>query len=108
MEKRVIFKGWWLPALLVAPQLIISFMFFFYPSGQAIWNSLFLPDPFVLKTEYVGLDNFRFLLTDSYYLASFKTTFIFSTAVPVSYIAIGLYLAALADRLLNTAVVHQH
>jgi sn-glycerol 3-phosphate transport system permease protein len=107
MQKRVIFKGWWLPALLVAPQLIISFMFFFYPSGQAIWNSLFLPDPFGLKTEYVGLDNFRFLLTDSYYLASFKTTIIFSTAVSVSSMAIGLYLAALADRLIKGAGVYQ-
>ena len=107
MEKRVIFKGWWLPALLVAPQLIISFMFFFYPSGQAIWNSLFLPDPFGLKTEYVGLDNFRFLLTDSYYLASFKTTIIFSTAVSVFSMAIGLYLAALADRLIKGAGVYQ-
>ena len=107
MEKRVIFKGWWLPALLVAPQLIISFLFFFYPSGQAIWNSLFLPDPFGLKTEYVGLDNFKFLLSDPYYLASFKTTIFFSTAVSVASMGIGLYLAALADRLIKGAGVYQ-
>ena len=107
MEKRVFFKGWWLPALLVAPQLLISFVFFFYPSGQAIWNSLFLPDPFGLKTEFVGLDNFRFLLSDPYYLASFKTTIIFSTAVSVSSMGIGLYLAALADRLIKGAGVYQ-
>ncbi|MDC0437567.1 sn-glycerol-3-phosphate ABC transporter permease UgpA [Pelagibacteraceae bacterium] len=107
MDKRVIFKGWWLPALLVAPQLIISFLFFFYPSGQAIWNSLFLPDPFGLKTEYVGLDNFRFLLSDPYYLASFKTTIFFSTAVSVASMGIGLYLAALADRLIKGAGVYQ-
>jgi sn-glycerol 3-phosphate transport system permease protein len=107
MEKRVIFKGWWLPALLVAPQLIISFLFFFYPSGQAIWNSLFLPDPFGLKTEYVGLDNFRFLLSDPYYLASFKTTIFFSTAVSIASMGIGLYLAALADRLIKGAGVYQ-
>ena len=107
MEKRVIFKGWRLPALLVAPQLIISFLFFFYPSGQAIWNSLFLPDPFGLKTEYVGLDNFRFLLSDPYYLASFKTTIFFSTAVSVASMGIGLYLAALADRLIKGAGVYQ-
>ena len=107
MEKRVFFKGWMLPAILVAPQLIISFIFFFYPSGQAIWNSLFLPDPFGLKTEFVGLDNFRFLLSDPYYLASFKTTIIFSTAVSVSSMAIGLYLAALADRLIKGAGVCQ-
>ncbi len=107
MEKRVFFKGWLLPVMLVAPQLIISFIFFFYPSGQAIWNSLFLPDPFGLKTEFVGLDNFRFLLSDPYYLASFKTTIIFSTAVSVSSMAIGLYLAALADRLIKGAGVYQ-
>ena len=107
MEKRVFFKGWWLPALLVAPQLLISFVFFFYPSGQAIWNSLFLPDPFGLKTEFVGLDNFRFLLSDPYYLASFKTTMIFSIAVSVSSMGIGLYLAALADRLIKGAGVYQ-
>ena len=107
MKNRVIFKGLWLPLLLVAPQLIISLVFFFYPSGQAIWNSLFLPDPFGLKTEYVGLDNFRFLLSDPYYLASFKTTIIFSTAVSVSSMAIGLYLAALADRLIKGAGIYQ-
>ena len=107
MEKRVFFKGWKLPALLVAPQLLISFVFFFYPSGQAIWNSLFLPDPFGLKTEFVGLDNFRFLLSDPYYLASFKTTMIFSVAVSVSSMGIGLYLAALADRLIKGAGIYQ-
>ena len=107
MEKRVFFKGWKLPVLLVAPQLLFSFVFFFYPSGQAIWNSLFLPDPFGLKTEFVGLDNFRFLLSDPYYLASFKTTMIFSVAVSVSSMGIGLYLAALADRLIKGAGVYQ-
>ena len=107
MEKRVFFKGWKLPLLLVTPQLIISAVFFFYPSGQAIWNSLFLPDPFGLKTEFVGLDNFRFLLSDSYYLSSFKTTIIFSVAVTVSSMLIGLYLAALADRLIKGSGVYQ-
>ena len=62
---------------------------------------------FGLKTEFVGLDNFRFLLSDPYYLASFKTTVIFSTAVSVSSMALGLYLAALADRLIKGAGVYQ-
>ena len=107
MEKRVVFKGWKLPILLVTPQLIISAVFFFYPSGQAIWNSLFLPDPFGLKTQFVGFDNFTFLLTDPYYLASFKTTIIFSIFVTVSSMLIGLYLAALADRLIKGSGVYQ-
>ena len=60
-----------------------------------------------MKTEFVGLDNFRFLLSDPYYLASFKTTIIFSTAVSVSSMALGLYLVALADRLIKGAGVYQ-
>ena len=107
MEKRVIFKGWWLPLMLVAPQLIVSAIFFFYPAGQAVWNSLFLPDPFGLKTEFVGLDNFKFLATDSYYRASFITTIIFSTLVSVFSMGLGLYFAALADRLIKGAGVYQ-
>ena len=39
MEKRVTFKGWVLPLLLIAPQAIISAVFFFYPAGQAVWQS---------------------------------------------------------------------
>ena len=66
-----------------------------------------MPDPFGLKTEFVGLDNFRFLLSDSYYLASFKTTIIFSVAVTISSMLIGLYLAALADRLIKGSGVYQ-
>ena len=107
MEKRVIFKGWWLPLILVAPQLIISALFFFYPAGQAVWNSLFLPDPFGLKSQYVGLENFKFLASDSYYRASFLTTLLFSTLVSVFSMGLGLYFAALADRLIKGAGVYQ-
>ena len=107
MKNRVIFKGLWFPLLLVAPQLMISLVFFFYPSGQAIWNSFFLPDPFGLKTEFVGIDNFTFLLTDSYYRASFFTTAIFSISVSIFSMGLGLYLAVLADRLIKGAGVYQ-
>ena len=107
MEKRVIFKGWWLPLILVAPQLIISAIFFFYPAGQAVWNSLFLPDPFGIKSQYVGLENFKFLASDSYYRASFLTTLLFSTLVSVFSMGLGLYFAALADRLIKGAGVYQ-
>ena len=86
---------------------MISLVFFFYPSGQAIWNSFFLPDPFGLKTEFVGIDNFTFLLTDSYYRASFFTTAIFSISVSVFSMGLGLYLAVLADRLIKGAGVYQ-
>lgn len=101
MEKRVIFKGWLLPALLLLPQIVITAVFFFYPAGQAIWQSMFVPDPFGLKTQFVGLGNFEYLLQDRYYRASFITTAIFSSLVTLVSMGVALYLAILADRLIK-------
>ena len=101
MEKRVRFNGLLLPLLLVLPQLVISVVFFFYPAGQAIWQSLFIPDPFGLSTQFVGLGNFEFLFEDKYYRASFVTTAIFSTLVTLVAMIPALFLAVLADRLIK-------
>ncbi|WP_299405229.1 sn-glycerol-3-phosphate ABC transporter permease UgpA [uncultured Roseobacter sp.] len=101
MEKRVTFKGIWLPLLLVLPQIVITAVFFFYPAGQAIWQSLFIPDPFGLSMQYVGLGNFEFLFGDPFYRASFVTTAVFSILVTVVSMGIALYLAVLADRLIK-------
>ena len=101
MEKRVTFKGWLLPLCLIAPQVLVSAVFFFYPAGQAIWQSLFIPDPFGLSSQYVGLSNFKYLLSDPYYRASFLTTAIFSTLVTLVSMIPALFLAVVADRLLK-------
>ena len=101
MEKRVIFRGWLLPLLLVLPQLAITAVFFFYPAGQAVWQSMYIPDPFGLKSQFVGLGNFLFLLQDPYYRASFATTAIFSTLVTLVSMGVALWLAVLADRLIK-------
>ena len=101
MEKRVTFKGIWLPLLLILPQMVITAVFFFYPAGQAIWQSLFIPDPFGLSMQWVGLGNFEFLLSSPYYRVSFVTTAIFSTLVTLVSMGVALYLAILADRLIK-------
>ena len=101
MEKRVTFKGLWLPLLLIAPQIIITAVFFFYPAGQAIWQSLFIPDPFGLSMKWVGLGNFKFLFSDPFYRASFLTTAVFSILVTLVSMGVALYLAVLADRLIK-------
>jgi sn-glycerol 3-phosphate transport system permease protein len=106
MEKRVIFRGWWLPICLVAPQLIISIIFFFYPAGQAVWQSLFIPDPFGLSSQYVGLGNFEYLLGDKYYRASFLTTAVFSVLVTVCSMIPALFLAVCADRLIKSSGIY--
>ncbi len=101
MEKRVRFKGLWLPLLLILPQITITAVFFFYPAGQAIWQSLFIPDPFGLSMQWVGLGNFEYLFSDKFYRASFVTTAVFSILVTVVSMGVALYLAVLADRLIK-------
>ena len=87
--------------LLVLPQLVVTAVFFFYPAGQAVWQSLFIPDPFGLKSQFVGLGNFQFLFQDPFYRASFATTAIFSSLVTLVSMGMALWLAVLADRLIK-------
>lgn len=101
MQKRVYFRHQWLPYALVAPQLVITFIFFLWPAGQAILQSAQLPDPFGLSTEWVGFENFQYLFSDRYYRASFATTAIFSVAVTVLSMSVALTLAVLADSVIK-------
>ena len=101
MEMRVTFDGWALPYLLLFPQVLVTAVFFFWPAGQAIYQSAFIPDPFGLKSQFVGFGNFSFLLHDPYYLASFKTTAVFSILVTLVSMGPALWLAVIADRVLK-------
>ncbi|MCC6210979.1 MAG: sn-glycerol-3-phosphate ABC transporter permease UgpA [Burkholderiales bacterium] len=107
MEKKVVFRSAWLPYALVAPQIAITLVFFFWPAAQALWYSFQLQDAFGLKTQFVGLQNFAALLRDSNYLQSFKVTAMFSALVAFSGIGISLLLAAMADRVLRGALVYR-
>ncbi|MFN2644238.1 MAG: sn-glycerol-3-phosphate ABC transporter permease UgpA [Burkholderiales bacterium] len=107
MEKRVVFRSAWLPYALVAPQIAVTVIFFFWPAVQAAWYSLQLQDAFGLTTRFVGLQNFEALFADSHYLASFRTTAVFSALVAGAGIAISLLLAAMADRVLRGALAYR-
>ncbi len=104
MEKRVQFKSSWLPWALIAPQVAIISVFFFWPAGQAVLQSFQLQDAFGTSTEWVGLENFKRLWNDAGYLASFKTTAIFSILVAVLGIGLSLTLAIFADRIIKGAL----
>jgi sn-glycerol 3-phosphate transport system permease protein len=107
MEKRVRFKSAWLPWLLIAPQMAVVLVFFFWPAGQALYQSLLTQDPFGLSTEFVGLENFERLVNDSTYLDSFKTTAVFSLLVAVIGLAIALLLAVMANRVLRGSGIYK-
>ena len=107
MEKRVRFQSSWLPWVLIAPQMAIVLLFFFWPATQAIYQSVLTQDPFGLSTEFVGLENFQRLWQDDSYLASFKTTAVFSILVATVGLSISLLLAVMADRVLKGAAVYK-
>src|ERR1700687_2740042 len=107
MEKRVVFRSAWLPYALVAPQIAVTLVFFFWPAAQAVYYSFLLQDAFGLNTQFVGLRNFTDLFTDSHYLDSFKVTALFSVVVAASGIAVSLLLATMADRVVRGAFAYK-
>ncbi|MEW6098353.1 MAG: sn-glycerol-3-phosphate ABC transporter permease UgpA [Pseudomonadota bacterium] len=107
MEKRVVFRSRWLPYLLVAPQIAITVVFFFWPAAQALWFAFQRQDAFGLSTEFAGLDNFADLLRDANYLESFQVTALFSVLVATGGITLALLLAVMADRVIRGATVYK-
>ena len=106
-EKRVVFRSAWLPWVLLAPQAIVIAVFFFWPAGQALVQSLQQSDAFGSSVEWVGLENFRRLWADETYLASFKTTAVFSVLVAGLGLSISLLLAVMADRVIKGSKVYR-
>jgi sn-glycerol 3-phosphate transport system permease protein len=104
MHKRVVFRNRLLPYLLVAPQLVVTLVFFIWPAGQALLQSVLLQDAFGLSTRFVGLENFQRLFADAYYLQAFRVTVIFGAATAGLALGAALLLAVMADRVVRGAV----
>ena len=107
VEKRVRFKSWWLPWVLIAPQMAIVLVFFFWPAGLALYQSVLTQDAFGTSSEFVGWENFQRLWANPSYLASFRTTAIFSVLVAGFGLAIALLLAVMADSVVRGATVYK-
>jgi len=107
VEKRVRFKHRWLPWALIAPQMAIVLVFFFLPAGQALYQSVFVQDAFGASMQFVGMENFERLWNDPTYIASFRTTALFSALVAVVGLSVSLLLAVMADRVVRGAMVYK-
>jgi len=98
VDRRTIFNGRLLPVALLLPQLLLTFFFFYWPAGQAVWSSLITQDAFGQGWVFVGVDNFVDLFTDPLYVASIVRTVFFCLAVSVAAMGVALALAVFADR----------
>ncbi|WP_406870524.1 sn-glycerol-3-phosphate ABC transporter permease UgpA [Thioclava sp. 'Guangxiensis'] len=99
--KKTIFRSKGLPYLLLAPQLVITVIFFLWPAGQAMWQSFLRQDAFGFSTQFVGLENYIALFEDPSYLNSFKVTAVFSVLVAGVSMGAGLLFAACVDRVIR-------
>ena len=107
MQKRSVFNHRFLPYLLLAPQVAITLVFFYWPASQALWQSFLLQDAFGLSTTFVGFENYRHLFSDPGYYRTMVTTFFFSGAVALLSLSIALLLATMADKPLRGATAYR-
>jgi sn-glycerol 3-phosphate transport system permease protein len=98
MDNRAIFSGRTLPYLLLAPQLLVSLVFFYWPAGQALWQSFLVQDAFGLSTEFVWFENYIELFQNPDYYRAIWVTFLFAGIVGFLSLSLGLLFATMADR----------
>ncbi|MDV6227548.1 ABC transporter permease subunit [Nitratireductor aquimarinus] len=101
MQKRAYFKANWLAYLFIAPQLLIIFVFFYWPASQAMYWAFTLEQPFGGGNQWVGLDNFRAVFSDETYWASISRSIVFAALSTGLAMSMALVLALFADRQLR-------
>ncbi|MFC5136430.1 MULTISPECIES: carbohydrate ABC transporter permease [Haloferacaceae] len=94
MSTREIFDGRLEAALLLAPTLLVSVVFLYYPTALAFRTSLF-DAGFGRAEEFVGLENYLTLLESSAYHRSVAISVLFAALVVVGTITVSLYLTFL-------------
>ncbi len=107
MEKRSYFAGRMLPYALLAPQLLVTIVFFYVPAVQAVQQSFLLQDAFGISTEFVWFENYQLLFRDPAYYQAMIVTAVFSIAVTVLALSASLLLAVQADKSLAGAGVYK-
>ncbi|ARO26458.1 sn-glycerol-3-phosphate ABC transporter permease UgpA [Rhizobium sp. S9] len=104
--KRTVFPNRILPYLLIAPQLLITVVFFLWPAATAFWQSFLRQDAFGFKTNFVWFQNYRRLFADPLYMDAFGHTLVFAVSVTILSTTIALTLAAAAMRVLRTSRIY--
>jgi sn-glycerol 3-phosphate transport system permease protein len=107
MQKQASFQSKLLPYALVAPQLAVVLIFFYWPAAQAVLQSFLLQDAFGLSTTFVWFDNYRELFSQPDYFAAVVRTFVFSFAIAFSSLSFALLLAVMADRPMRGGTIYR-
>jgi sn-glycerol 3-phosphate transport system permease protein len=107
MHKQALFQSWWLPLVLVTPQLAVVVIFFYWPAAQALLQSFLVQDAFGLSTSFVWFDNYKELLSQPDYFGAIERTFLLSFAIALSSLSLALLLAVMADKPLRGVTIYR-
>jgi sn-glycerol 3-phosphate transport system permease protein len=99
--RRAYFKNNWIAAAVVAPQLLIIFVFFYWPTAQALYWAFTLEQPWGGGNQWVGLENFQTIIADEYYWNSVLVSIAFAFFTTLLSMGMALTLALAADRQLD-------
>jgi len=83
--------------LFIAPQLIVTLVFFIWPACGALTQSLFYSDAFALHKHFAGLTNFSDLFLDPSYAKAVWVTFVIAMSVTAITMFFGLLMATLVS-----------
>lgn len=98
MEKRAYFPTAWLGLLLIVPQLLLVFTFFYWPAGEALYWAFTLEPPFGGSNQWVGTQNFTTIFADRKYWDSVVVSVVFALTTTLLAMGLGLLLAFFVDR----------
>jgi len=98
LEKRATFSNLWLAAALIAPQMLLVFVFFYWPSGEALYWAVTLEPPFGGTNEWVGLLNFQTVFEDPKYWNSVRISITFAFFATALSLGVAAILALFVDR----------
>src|SRR3954453_8165698 len=107
MEKTAVFNSKLLPYALLVPQLVITFVFFYWPASQAFWQSFLREDAFGLSSQFIGFENYQALFAQPEYYKAMLTTLVFSPLVAFLSLSIALLFATQADKNLKASQVYK-
>ncbi|MGY6411437.1 MAG: sn-glycerol-3-phosphate ABC transporter permease UgpA [Alkalilacustris sp.] len=100
--KRMTFPTQWLPYALLAPQVIITLIFFIWPATMALRQSVLREDPFGLRTTFVGMANFQRLFDDPLYLNSLQVTAVFAIGTTILSMGLALLFAVMVNNMIRS------
>lgn len=98
MERRAYYRNKALPWLLIAPQVLLVLVFFYWPTAQALYWAFTLEQPWGGGNAWVGFDNFAAIFADARYWITVARSAFYAIVSTGLSMAMALTLALFVDR----------